>query len=635
MTEFEKLKKEILKYNPKARIDLVKKAYDFAKEVHKGQKRETGEPYFTHCIETSKILVSLNADSQTIAATLLHDTVEDSKIKIDKIREVFGEEVASLVEGVTKIDKIYFSDKEDYTAENLRKILLATAKDIRVMVIKLADRLHNMRTLGCFRPEKRKRIAQETLSIYAPISHKLGMWKMKGELEDLSLRYLEPDVYRFLAKKINEKRTEREKKTNEIIKTIKKTLKENNIAADVYGRAKYFYSIYQKMKKRKMDFSEIYDLIAIRIITNDIPGCYAALGIIHKLWHPYPKKFKDYISTPKANGYQSLHTGLIGPHGKILEVQIRTGAMHHYAEDGAAAHWRYHGTERDKRFDKRIAWLKELLDWKRFSKDAKDFVETFKIDLFQNEVVAFTPKGDPITLPEGSTPVDFAYEIHSSIGNSCSKSLVNNKLVPLNSELKSGDIVAIITKKNALPSRQWLNFAKTNKAKSKIKSALNIKIDYDVKSARKRSEKDKKSIIYQIDVKGKKAPLKFSKCCNPKPYEDIAGFYTKDNKITIHRKNCPNAKAMTSKKRADISWIKGKTEVTKVALNLNDEVGILAKVMDIIAESKVNIKSVNTRQKREKVITVFMELDTKDEESIKNMVREIRKIRGVVNINVD
>ena len=279
-----------------------------------------------------------------------------------------------------------FADKEDYTAENLRKILLATTKDIRVMFIRLADRLHNMGTLEYFKPEKQKRIAQETLSIYAPIAHKLGMWNIKGKLEDLSLRYLEPDVYRFLAEKINEKRIEREKKTNEIIKTIRKKLKENNIKADVHGRAKYFYSIYKKMKKRNVDFNEIYDLIAIRVITKTIPDCYAALGIIHELWHPLPRKFKDYISTPKANGYQSLHTVLAGPHGKILEVQIRTEEMNYYAEDGAAAHWRYHGTARDKKFEKRISWLKQLLDW-RFSKDAKDFVETFKIDLFQNEIV--------------------------------------------------------------------------------------------------------------------------------------------------------------------------------------------------------------------------------------------------------
>jgi len=567
MSEFEKLKKEILSYNPKARIHLVKEAYDLAKELHKGQKREGGEPYFTHCIETAKILASLNADSPTIATGLLHDSVEEGKVKIEKIKELLGEEVASLVEGVTKIDKIHFSDKEDYTAENLRKILLATAKDIRVMFVRLADRLHNMRTLSCFRPEKQKRISQETLTIYAPIAHKLGMWNIKGELEDLSLRYLEPDVYRFLAEKINEKRTEREKKTKEIIKTIKKKLKENYIGADVHGRAKYFYSIYKKMKKRKVDFNEIYDLIAIRIITKTIPECYAALGIIHKLWHPYPKKFKDYISTPKANDYQSLHTVLVGPHGKILEVQIRTEKMHLCAEDGAAAHWRYQGTERDKKFDKRISWLKQLLDWKRFSKDAKDFVETFKIDLFQNEIVAFTPKGDPITLPEGSTPVDFAYEIHSSVGDNCSKTLVNNKLVPLNFGLKSGDIVQVITAKNARPSRQWLNFVKTNKARNKIKGVLNIK-------------------------------------------------------------------TIKPKKRKDKPSTKKEKEATKLILNLNDNVGILAKVMNIVSEQKINIKSINTTQKSQKIITVLLELDTAEEKEVMDLIKKIRSVKDVVDINI-
>lgn len=634
MNEFEKIKKDILKYNPQARINSVKKAYELAKEAHKGQKRVSGEPYFSHCYGTAKILVLLKADSPTIAAALLHDAVEDSKLKIEKIRDKLGEEVASLVEGVTKIDKINFSDKEDYTSENLRKVLLATAKDIRVMFIRLADRLHNMKTLECFRPEKQKRIAQETLSIYAPIAHKLGMWNLKGDLEDLSLRYLEPEVYRFLANKINEKRAERENKTKMMIKLINEKLKEKNIDAMVYGRAKYFYSIYKKMKKRKVDFNEIYDLIAIRIITKTIPDCYAALGIIHELWHPLPKKFKDYISTPKANGYQSLHTVLAGPHGKILEVQIRTEAMHHYSEDGAAAHWRYHGTERDKKFEKRISWLKQLLDWKRSSKDAMDFVETLKIGLFQNEIVAFSPRGDPITLPEGSTPVDFAYEIHGNVGNSCSKALVNNNLVPLSHELKSGDIVEIITTKNAKPSRQWLNFVKTNKARNRVKNALNIKVGYDFKSARKRTEKE--DLIDTIQIGGKKAPLRFSKCCDIKPFDEIIGIYTVEGKIAIHKMICPNVKNTPNKKKAKLSWVgkQKKQKTTSIILNLKDTVGVLAEVMDLLAKSKINIKNINTKQGKEKIVTVFLDVDNLDEITSKDLVKLMNSISNVVNVNL-
>ena len=327
----------------------------------------------------------------------------------------------------------------------------------------------------------KRRISKETLEIYASIAHKLGVWRIKGELEDLSLRYLEPDVYHFLREKISGKREEREKITEMITDKIKKSLDEKGITARVNGRAKYFFSIYRKMKKKNLDVDEIYDLIAIRIITKQIADCYAALGAVHDLWRPMPHRFKDYISVPKANGYQSLHTTLITGGGKMLEVQIRTEDMHHLAEEGVAAHWRYQGTERDKQFDRKIAWLKQILDWKTKSNDATDFIETLKIDLFHDEIVVFTPKGDPISLPRKSTPIDFAYAVHTTIGNHCSKSKVNNRLMPLDTELKSGDIIEIMTQKNASPSRQWLKFVKTGKARSKIRSVLNIVSDLDPK----------------------------------------------------------------------------------------------------------------------------------------------------------
>ncbi|MCX8147580.1 MAG: RelA/SpoT family protein, partial [Candidatus Woesearchaeota archaeon] len=409
MAEIDDFINSILEYNPRADVKLIRKAYEFAEKAHKGHKRESGEPFFVHPVETARILMKLRADSATICAALLHDCVEEGCTTLDNIKREFGEEVAMLVEGVTKITGVQFESKEEYKAENLRKMLLATAKDIRVMLIKLADRLHNMRTLKYFREDKQKRIAKETLEIYAPIAHKLGMNSIKGELEDLSLKYLDPEAYQMLRKKIASKRKEREEKTKEFIRQIKNALKERGIEATVEGRAKYFYSIYQKMKKENKDFNEIYDLIAIRIITNTIPECYAALGIVHELFTPIPGKFKDYISIPKPNGYQSLHTSVIGGHGKIIEVQIRTWEMHHIAEEGVAAHWRYKGEEKDKKFDRRIRWLRQLLDWKMESSPAREFIENLKIDLFGNEIIVFTPKGDPISLPEGSTPVDFAY----------------------------------------------------------------------------------------------------------------------------------------------------------------------------------------------------------------------------------
>jgi len=630
MLDLETLKKKVLEQNPKANISLIQKAYEFAENVHKSQKRESGEPFFEHCKEVAEMLVSMKADSATIAAALLHDTVEESSVDIKSIKNEFGEEVASLVEGITKIDKIHFEDKESYSAENLRKILLATTKDIRVMLIKLIDRMHNMETLQCFRPDKQKRIAQETRDIYAPIAHKLGMWNIKGELEDLSLRYLEPEVYRFLRKKINEKRAEREKKTGEIITIIREKLNENNIYAEVHGRAKYFYSIYKKMKKKQVDFSEIYDLIAIRIITKSIPDCYAALGIIHKLWHPMPKKFKDYISTPKANGYQSLHTVLIGPHGKILEVQIRTEEMHYYAEYGVAAHWKYQGTARDKKFDKKISWLKQLLDWKK-SENAKEFIEDFKIDMFQNEIVVFTPKGDPITLPEGSTSVDFAYEIHSNIGNSCSAAKVNDKLVPLLYELKSGDIIEIITKKNAKPSRQWLNFVKTSKARNKIKQVLNIKTDIDAKKMRKRE----REIMSKVISEDKKASIKLSKCCNPLYGDEIEGYYMAEKKITVHRKSCRNIKDIEKRKKANVEWIKKeKEESTNIIIDLNDRVGILADIMNIISKSGINIEHLHTKEKKEKMASVFINISVAEKKEVEDLLNQIKLVKNVINARI-
>lgn len=620
----------VLKYNPKANVALIEKAYHFAEACHTGQKRENGDPFIHHPLEVAAILAGMKADSATIAAGILHDTMEECGVKLDTITRDFGSEVASLVEGVTKIDKIHFKDKEDYTAENLRKIVLATAKDVRVMLIKLADRLHNMETVRTFREEKQRRIAQETLDIYAPIAHKLGMRTVKGQLEDLSLRVLDPGTYRFLADKISEKREERDKDTRKLLRLIRKKLKEKGIEANVQGRAKYFYSIYKKMKKRNMDFSDIYDLTAMRIITKTIPECYAALGVIHELFKPMPGRFKDYIALPKSNGYQSLHTTVVEANSKILEIQIRTEEMHQISEHGIAAHWRYKGTERDKGFDKKINWLKQVLDWKTGSKNAREFIETFKTDLFEDEVVVFTPKGDPISLPDGSTPVDFAYEVHSSVGEKCSKALVNKQLVPLDYRLRSGDIVEIITKKDASPSRQWLYFVKTTKAKNKIKSYLKIESDMPHKAEEMHFSEDKLAKI--IVVEGKKAALKIAKCCEPKPGDNIVAFPTKDKKLTVHKVGCETLKELDKKKLVAAHWKSVGKKVALLAVTAEDRVGIVAELLNVIARHKVNIRNINTKSKKENVFSLLIEIEEPSQDVYDSVIAEVKSLKGVLQV---
>ncbi len=621
----------VLSYNPHADVELIRKAFTAAKEAHKGQLRESGEDYFTHPYSVALILTSLKADSATLCAALLHDIVEESNISIEKVHKEFGKEIAELVEGVTKIMGIKYETKEEYKAENLRKILLATAKDVRVILIKLADRLHNMRTIKYFRPEKQQRIAQETLDIYAPLAHKLGIRFIKGELEDLSLKVLDPESYKLLRDRIAEKRAEREKKTAEFIKIIKETLRKHNIEAEIEGRAKYFYSIYQKMKKEIKEFNEIYDLIAIRIIVKTVPECYAALGIVHELYKPIPRRFKDYISVPKANGYQSLHTSVVGPHGKIIEIQIRTHDMHLIAEEGIAAHWRYKGTERDKRFDRKITWLKQLLEWKIESSSAKEFVDTLKIDLFENEIVVFTPHGDPVSLPEHATPIDFAYMVHSNIGDHCSKAEVNGKIVPLDHTLKSGDIVNIITIKNASPSRGWLSFVKTSKARSKIKAALHIKTDESKPDDSEGREKPE-NLIDLLQFSGKHKQLKLSKCCQPVYGAPILAFTTTEGKVTVHAKDCPNVHTLDQSKTVPIAWKEREdTGSMKLRVTVKDRLGILAEILQVISKSETNVQSVYTRTKKDR-ITITFKMQLHPAADLNVLIASIRSIKDVVDV---
>ena len=470
--EFKHLIDTIHSYLPKAKCDDVTKAYQLAEEAHKDQRRVSGEPYILHPLAVAQILADMKIDKTTITASLLHDVVEDTSYTLDDLKKMFGKEVAFLVDGVTKLSRLNYRTKEDQQLNSMRKMFLAMAKDVRVVVIKLADRLHNMRTLRYMRSDKQKRIAQETLEIFAPLAHRLGIFNIKWELEDLSFRYLEPDKYYDLVDQMKQKRHVREEIVNEAIDVLKKALDEAHIHCEINGRPKHFYSIYKKMKKDNRDLSQVYDLFAIRVIVDDVKDCYGVLGIVHSLWKPLPYRFKDYIAMPKPNNYQSLHTTVIGTRGQPVEIQIRTWEMHRIAEYGVAAHWRYkegNQTANKDAFDEKMGWLRNLLEWQDTS-NPKEFVNALKLDAFSDEVFVFSPRGDVIDLPQGAIPIDFAYRIHTDVGHRCVGAKINGKIVPLDYKLKNGDIVEIITSKVGKPSLDWLNIVGSSESRSKIRS---------------------------------------------------------------------------------------------------------------------------------------------------------------------
>ena len=469
----DELIERIRRYHPDDNMELVRQAYEFAEEAHKDKKRLSGEPYFMHPVAVSVILTDLMLDATTIAAGLLHDCVEDvDGVTVQVLTEKFGAEVAQLVDGVTKLRRIDFTSREEAQAETLRKMFLAMAKDIRVVLIKLADRLHNMRTLKTQKPARQVPLARETLDIYAPLAHRLGVYTIKWELEDLALRYIDPKGYYELVKMVGMKRAEREKLIANVTQQLKAQLRISGIKCEIDGRPKHFYSIYRKMKTQNKTFDQINDLIAIRVIVNTVQDCYFALGVVHTLWPQVPGRFKDYISVPKANMYQSLHTTVVNA-GKPFEVQIRTFEMHRTAEYGIAAHWRYKEGKQADASDDKLSWLRRILDWQKEANDANDFGELLKYDLFSDEVFVFTPKGDVVSLPHGATPLDFAYRIHSAVGNHCIGAKVNGRIVPLSEALETGDFVEVMTSQSSRgPSRDWLSIVKTSEAKTKIRAWL-------------------------------------------------------------------------------------------------------------------------------------------------------------------
>ncbi len=524
----EKLMEIIDKNGYKVDKELIEKAYNLAKEAHKEQKRESGEPYIMHPLEVACILAEMGMDSNTIAAGLLHDVIEDTNYSYEEIKDEFNEEVAELVDGVTKLGKIKYKTKEEQQADNVRKMLLAMAKDIRVIIIKLADRLHNLRTLKYMPAEKQKEKAKETLDIYAPLAHRLGMSKIKWELEDLALRYLNSQEYYDLVAKIAEKRVEREAYIAAIIKDLHEKLNNAGIEADIEGRPKHFYSIYRKMVNKNKSIEQIFDLTAIRVLVDSVKDCYAALGIVHTIYKPIPGRFKDYIAMPKPNMYQSLHTTVIGPQGKTFEIQIRTFDMHKTAEYGIAAHWKYKaasGQDNEGDFANKLTWLRDILEWQKETSDAEEFMEAFKIDLFSDEIFVFTPKGVVINLPNESTPIDFAYKIHTDIGNRCIGAKVSGKMVTLDHKLKTGDIVEILTSTVAKgPNLDWLNIVKSNQAKSKIRAWY--------KKARREENIAKGKEM--LEKESKKQGVNFSEIAKGEAYDKLIKRYNLHNNEDIY-----------------------------------------------------------------------------------------------------
>ncbi len=504
---------QMLSYYPDADVDMVRKAYVFSAKVHKGQTRLSGEPYLNHPLSVAKLLADIRLDEYSVSTALLHDTVEDTLATIEEIEELFGSEIAFMVDGVTKITAISKKSRLDKEAETIRKMLFAMSKDIRVIIIKLADRVHNMKTLQHLSLIKQKEISQQTLDIYAPIAGRLGMFSIKKELEDLSIKFIYTEIYREIDENIAVTSEQREKYVQEVIQIISEKLKQFRINARVSGRSKHIYSIYNKMLQQNLDFNQIFDLTAFRIIVDERRDCFEVLGIIHSIWKPIPGRFKDYISLPKANMYQSLHTTVIGPYGQRIEIQIRTEEMDRVAKYGIAAHWKYkEGRMIDQKDDQRFLWLHHLVETQKEVKDSKEFLDVFRVNLFPDEVYVFTPNGKVVELPKGATPVDFAYRIHTQVGNTCTGAKVNGKIVPLKHQLQSGDVVEIMTTQNHNPSRDWLKFVKTARARAKIKQWINIEQrQHYITLGREILERDIKRKNLKL------LPLQ-------KPNEPIAGF---------------------------------------------------------------------------------------------------------------
>ena len=729
---YKQLIDKVKTYHPSTDITQIEKAFNIANSAHQGQLRKSGEPYIIHPLCVALILADLELDKETIIGGLLHDVVEDTVMTTDEIAQQFGSEVALIVDGVTKLGQLSYSkDKVEVQAENLRKMFLAMAKDIRVILIKLADRLHNMRTLKYMRPEKQKEKARETMDIYAPIAQRLGISKIKIELDDLALRYLEPEVYYDLAEKIASRKSEREAFVSGIVDEVSSCMKKGGIKAQISGRVKHFFSIYKKMVNQNKTIDQIYDLFAVRIIVDTIKDCYAALGLIHEKYKPIPGRFKDYIAMPKQNMYQSLHTTLIGPEGKTFEIQIRTFEMHKTAEYGIAAHWKYkedpNGINTPNKEEAKLTWLRQILEWQRDMSDNREFMSLLKndLDLFSESVYCFTPAGDVKSLPNGSTPIDFAYSIHSAVGNKMVGARANGRLVNIDYIIQNGDRIEIITSQNSKgPSRDWLNIVKSTQAKNKInqwfktefkeenivkgKEAISsyakskgivlsdvTKTEFIEKVIKKygfrnwdavcaavghgglkesqvvnrlveeKKKADKKlltdeKVLEQLaqtkaevpakDVTAKShsaiivkgihdVAVRFSKCCNPVPGDEIVGFVTRGRGISIHRTDCiniMNISEMDRNRLIDAEWQEdsAKDAVFKAEVNVyvHDRVGVLVEVAKVFTEREINVIAMNSRSGKNQRATIDVSFEVKSRQELGKIIDKLRSLDCVYDV---
>ena len=722
----------IRKYHPSTDVSLIEKAYQLAVKAHGNQCRKSGEPYIVHPLWVAIILADLEMDKETIAAGMLHDVVEDTEVTEEEIRKEFGGEVALLVDGVTKLGRLsYSSDKLEVQAENLRKMFLAMAKDIRVIIIKLADRLHNMRTLQFMTPAKQKEKAKETMDIYAPIAQRLGISKIKTELDDLALKYSQPEVFYDLVKQINARKTEREEFVEQIVEEVSTHMKNANIHADVNGRVKHFFSIYKKMVNQDKTLDQIYDIFAVRIIVESVKDCYAALGVIHEMYTPIPGRFKDYIAMPKPNMYQSLHTTLMSSVGQPFEIQIRTQEMHKTAEYGIAAHWKYKESNDGKKSveaqeEEKLSWLRQILEWQRDMSDNREFLNLIKgdLDLFAEDVYCFTPQGDVKNLPNGSTPIDFAYAIHSAVGNKMVGARVNGKLVNIDYKIQNGDRIEILTSQNSKgPSRDWLNIVKSTQAKNKINQwfkkefkesniirgkdmiatyckakSINlsniIQPKYQEIVQKKYGFKDWDSVLAAIGHGGLKEgqvvnrlaeeygkdhkqaltdevvlervaeaaknkvhiaksksgivvkgiddmAVRFSRCCNPVPGDEIVGFVTRGRGLSIHRTDCINMIHLSEAERARLIPAEWETEVTEksggqylaeIKMYANDQQGLLMEISRIFTEENVDVKSMNVRTSKKGTATIEMGFIVHGREELERIAKKLQQLPGILDI---
>jgi GTP pyrophosphokinase len=630
---------KVKSYNPNANVALIEKALKFSYNSLHEKKRLSGEDFFTHSYNVAMMLADLKLGSHTIAAALLFAVLEEANVKPEVIEKEFDKEILSIIQALSRlrnVDKNFSPEaEEERRAENIRRIMLASSKDIRVIIIKIIERWQSMKTLKFLPDDMQRIIATETMTIYAPIAHKLGMYNIKGELEDLSFRFLEYKKYQELKEKVAKKREEREEEIVRIIGHVKTVLKDQGIDSEIEGRAKHFYSIYKKIISEEKQFDEIYDLMAIRIIVGTVDECYKVLGIIHNLWKPMPDRLKDYIASPKANGYQSLHSGVFIGHGSALEVQIRTKEMHAAAEEGVAAHWRYKGDEKDKKFDRHVALMKQILDWQRYSADAREFIESLKIDLFEKEIFVFTPKGDPIALPEEATPIDFAYAIHTDIGNHCKQVKVNGVVVPLDYILSPGDVVDILTQKNATPSRSWLSFVKSAHTRTKIRAALNIDVDTRAKKHELSELDEDTDFPDEMIIEGKKYDIKIPKCCTPRQSEKVRAFKTKDGKIVIHRVDCPNVYTCDMSKEVQLKELRQEVQSDPLRVDVKDKVGVLGEVLNFIAKEKHIVDSVNTRVGKDGRLIITLDVRRDPKLDIKVLMDKLKKNDSVLNVFIE